>query len=61
MNQNFKFFIFDTEVTNDEIRKLIKTYIINLFKNCNLEILNAPNKQPGLHKIRYFTFQNKFY
>ena len=60
IENDFKFFVFESNVTNNEIRKSIETDLINFFKSFKINILNAPGKQPGVHKIKYFTFQNKF-
>jgi len=60
IDYDFKFFVFEAGVSNNEIRKSIETDLINLFNRCNVSILNAPFKQPGLHNIKYFTFQDEF-
>jgi hypothetical protein len=54
---DFKFCIFESKVTNTEIRKSIETDLINLFKLFNINILNNKFKQPNRNKISYLTFQ----
>jgi hypothetical protein len=58
INIHFRFFIFEKDLINSEIRKSIETDLINIFKNLNITILNDPLKQPKINNIKYLTFQN---
>ena len=55
IEKHFKFFIFESNLINDEIRKSIETDIINIFENCNLKIINL--KKPNIFTCNYLTFQ----
>jgi len=59
IERDFRFCIFESNLINSEIRKSIETDLINIFKNSSNLIMNAPNKQPGLENIKYFTYQNE--
>ena len=55
---DFKFCVFEANVTNNEIRKSIETDLINLCLKVNINIIN--DKYTSSDNICYFTFQNKF-
>ena len=57
LEEDFRFLIFESNVTNTTIRKSIETDLINLFKTFHISILNNINKQPKKEKISYLTFQ----
>jgi len=58
--EHFKYLIFENNVNNKIIRRSIETDLINIFNNCNIKIINNIKKQPSLHNIVYYTFQNDF-
>ena len=60
LNEDFKFYIFETKLNNNEIRRSIETDLINLFKTFKVKILNRERKQPKIEGINYLTFQTKF-
>ena len=60
LNEDFKFYIFETKLNNNEIRRSIETDLINLFKTFKVKILNRERKQPKIESINYLTFQTKF-
>ena len=55
IERHLKFFIFESKVYNDEIRKSIETDLINIFSNCKLDIINI--KKPNVFSCSYLTFQ----
>jgi len=58
VHNDFRFLIFEENVTNNVIRKSIETDLINLFKLFNIKLLNNIIKQPNINKISYLTFQS---
>ena len=58
--EHFKYLIFENNVNNKIIRRSIETDLMNIFNNCNIKIINNIKKQPSLHNIVYYTFQNDF-
>ena len=56
LDDHFKFYVFDSNVINDECRFSIETDLINIFKELNLNILNDVNKQPSVYNTKYLTF-----
>lgn len=59
-NRDFRFYIFEKKLNNNEVRRSIETDLINLFKAFKIKILNRERKQPKIENINYLTFQNKY-
>jgi hypothetical protein len=58
--EHFKFIIFENNVIDKKIRRSIECDLINLFKNCKIDILNNITKQPNINNIIYYTFQTDY-
>jgi hypothetical protein len=54
--EHFRFFVFDSNVIDEECRLSIETDLINIFKTFKLNILNDEKKQPSIYSIKYLTF-----